>query len=244
MMWILSYIRYGSNIGLLFAAVACFAFMRLPQFAEQAAAITTKVDLIDNSMVKSQMVVPLFLAYILPTGVKGLLLVGMISASISTLDTYFLSWAGVFAQDVFLPLTGKKFSQKQRLKLLKWSAAGVAFFVFLFSILWKETEYIHMYFAVTGSIYTGGAGAIILGALYWKNASTAGAWAAMFTGSAGAVGGIIARQLWSGQAWWPGWLNGMAISIAASVSAIIIFILVSMLTKVKSYDMKNLLRDE
>ena len=104
LMWILSYLRQASNIGLLFAALACFAVAKLPEFANLSQKITESVNNIDNPIVRTEMIVPIFLTFIMSPVVKGLFVAGMIAASISTLDTYFLSWSGIFVQDVVSPL--------------------------------------------------------------------------------------------------------------------------------------------
>ncbi len=51
-----------------------------------------------------------------------------------------------------------------------------------------------MWWAVTESLYVGGAGAAIIGGLYWKKGTTAGAWAGLLTGSILVTGGILARR--------------------------------------------------
>jgi solute:Na+ symporter, SSS family len=241
MMWILSYIRQGANMGLVFAAVACFAFMNSPQFADMAAKIQATIQNIPNAKVQSEMAVPIFLSYILPVGVKGLFVAGMVAASISTLDTYFLSWGGVLTQDVIAPLKRKPLSNESRLKFLRWSVAGVAVFVYFFSLVWKQSDYIWMYFAITGSIYTGGAGAVILGGIYWRRATEKGAWAAMITGSGLAIISIIVQQQCSREPWWPHWLNGLWLSVMASLCAIMIFVIISFLTYKQPYDLEELL---
>ncbi len=241
LMWILSYIRQASNIGLLFAALACFAVAKLPEFGELAARIAGDVEKINNPFVRTEMIVPIFLAFIMSPIVKGLFVAGMIAASISTLDTYFLSWAGIFVQDVVAPIKKIELTADNRLRMLRWAVVGVAAFVYVFSLVWEPTDYIWMYFAITGTIYTGGAGAIILGALYWRKATTTGAWWAMITGSTLAISGIVLRKIFVGELWWPHWLDGMALSVAASVIAITVFITASMLSGTTPYDIDSLL---
>ncbi len=245
LMWILSYIRYGSNIGLLFSAVACLAFMKLPEFSSQAQEILARVQSISNEVVRTEMTVPMFLSVILPPAAKGLFVAGIICAAISTLDTYFLSWAGVFAQDIIGPRIQKPLSAEKRLKLLRWSTVGVAVFVYFFSILWKPTEYIWMYFAITGSIYTGGAGAVILGGLYWKKGTTKAAWAAMITGSGLSILGIIILQIFAKNDWWPEFVNGMFLSVVASLLAVVVYVALSLLFRNEDFDLESLLsRDQ
>ncbi len=51
---------------------------------------------------------------------------------------------------------------------------GVAVFVFFFGIFFPLVDYVSMWWTVTMAIYIGGAGAIIIGGLYWKKATTRG----------------------------------------------------------------------
>ena len=240
-MWVFSYIRQMTTIGLLFAGVAGLACLSLTKFGEISGQVQTTVDSIANEAVRTEMVVPIFLSIILSPFMKGLFMAGMIAASISTLDTYFLTWAGVFTQDVASPLKKKEMPQQQRIKWLRWSVVGVAAFVYLFSILWKPTEYIFMYFAITATIYTGGAGAVILGGLYWRRGTTKGAWAAMIWGLLGSVVSIVCLQIYSDSGWWPGWLNGMSMAVLISLISIGVYVVVSLLTVAEKVDLEQLL---
>lgn len=97
-------------------------------------------------------------------------------------------------QDVILPFRKTPFTAKQHLAILRITIFGVAIFVFLWSYLFKQNESIFMYFAITGAVYLGGAGAVIAGGLYWKRGTTTAAWWTMIVGSVLAVSGILIRQ--------------------------------------------------
>ncbi|MFH1615475.1 MAG: sodium:solute symporter family protein [Planctomycetota bacterium] len=246
-MILVSYLRLGLGVALYcFVPIACFAFMRLPIFADKAAAIQNTLNGISNVKVQDQMIVPIFLTRVLPVGMVGLFLVGMLAASISTLDSYFLSWTGVFIQDVVMPFRKKPLTQMQHMWLLKAAVIGIAVFVYLFGIFYKETDYIVMFMYVTGAIYTGGAGTVILGALYWRRGTTAGAWAAMITGSAIAGSGIVLGQIWGKIPFlaeicekFP--LDGLRVCFIASIASITMYVFVSLLTRKKKFDLDGLL---
>ena len=104
----------------------------------------------------------------LPAGALGLLTAAMLAAFISTHDTYLHSWGTIFVQDVLLPFREKPLSPRAHLWALRASILGVALFIFCFSILIKPTQFIAMFFAITGAIFAGGSGAVIIGGLYWK----------------------------------------------------------------------------
>ena len=178
--------------------IGAWCVMEGGQYPEVAEQVTGVLNEIENPMVRSQVTVPIVLARLLPVGVAGLLGAVMLCAFITTHDTYLHSWGSIFVQDVILPFRKKPFAPKTHLWLLRGSILFVAVFIFLFSLLWHQTDFILMFFALTGAIYLGGAGSVILGGLYWKRGSAAGAWVAMIVGSTIGVSGLILQNTWAG----------------------------------------------
>jgi len=152
----------------------------------------------DNQQIGKQMTVPIALAKMLPVGVVGLLCAAMLCAFISTHDTYLHSWGSIFIQDVILPFRKKPISPKTHIWLLRISILFVAVFIFAWSHLFRQSQHIAMFFAVTGAIWVGGAGSVIVGGLYWKRGTNIGAFVALTAGCIIAVGGIILQQTWPG----------------------------------------------
>jgi SSS family solute:Na+ symporter len=161
----------------------------------------------------------------------------MLAAAIGCNETYLHSWGSIFIQDVVMPLRKKPFAPEQHLKLLKLSILAVAVFSFFFSLLFQQSEYIFLFFAITGAIFAGGSGAVIIGGLYWKRGTTAAAWAAMVVGSVVAVGGIVLHQVnpdffINGQMFW-----GLAMAVSS-----LVYVSVSLLTgRRKNFDMDKML---
>ena len=146
--------------------------------------------------IHDQMRVPIALRHILPIGVTGVFCALCIFLLISTDTTYMHSWGSIIVQDILLPIRGRPFTAKQQLKLLRLIIAGVAGFSLFFSLFFAQVDYILMFFAITGAIWLGGAGPCIVGGLYWRRGTAAGAFAALTAGSTLAVGGIIAQKTW------------------------------------------------
>jgi Na+/proline symporter len=182
---------------LLMLPVAAYVVLHNPAFAPVAAEAQQILSGIDNPTIRKQMTVPIVLSKMLPVGLIGLFCGIMLAAFISTHDTYLHSWGSIFIQDVILPFRKKPFSPKQHIWLLRFSVLFVAIFIFCFSMLFKQNEYILMFFAITGAIFIGGAGACIVGGLYWKRGTSSGAWTALTIGCVMAIGGMVLRQTWA-----------------------------------------------
>ncbi|MDD2706879.1 MAG: sodium:panthothenate symporter [Verrucomicrobiae bacterium] len=146
-----------------------------------------------------QMRVPLTLRYILPIGILGLFFATCIFHLISCDTTYLHSWGSIVVQDIILPLRGgRPFTPKQQINLLRLLIALVATFAFLFSYFFGQVDYVLMFFTITGAIWLGGSGPCIVGGLYWKRGTTAGAWTALIAGSGLALTGIFLQKCWVG----------------------------------------------
>lgn len=224
--------------------IGAYTLMHHVNFAPQAAAVQQTVDAIGDLTIQNQMLVPLALAKMLPAGLMGLVVAVFFAAQVSTDDTYLHSWGSIFVQDVILPFRKKGFTPKQHTRILRLSILFVAVFIFFFSLLFQQNDYILMFMSLTGAIYLGGAGAVIVGGLYWKRGTAAAAWAAMTSGCIVAVGGLLIRNLWVQIV--PGLLerfpnsaflaehsekfpyNGMQISFSAAWVAITAYVLVSL----------------
>ncbi len=243
---------------LILLAIAAYTYLHNPDFAEASAGVRATLDGMENQALAGQATVPLAVADFLPVGVVGAFLAVMMMLMVSTDTTYLHSWGTILVQDVVLPLRGKPFTPKQQLKLLRLTIVGIASFAFLFSWMYAQTTQIFMFMAFTGSLYLGGAGSVIIGGLYWKRATTAGAWASMLVGLAVAAVGFALEHQWTGFASLmklatgdplPGtWLaaekfplNGQWVWMISMVGAIITFIAVSLLTSKVPFDMERML---
>ena len=225
----------GAVVALL--GVCAFTFLNHHDYAAQASLAQASIHQISDSHIQSQMQAPIALAHLLPTGVRGVLCAILLMGIFGGDATHLHSWGGIFVQDVLVPLRRKPFGPRQHLWILRLAIIGVALFAFLFGSLFQQTDYILMWWAVTQAIYVGGAGAAIIGGLYWKKGTSAGACAALITGSALSVGGIIAQKFYGS----PPFLNGVQISFFASLIAVAVYIIVSLLTHKEDFNMDRML---
>lgn len=186
---------FPQNMMLLFLPICAHTVLHHAALAEQAAQAEQVLFGIANKAVPSQLTVPMALLHFMPAGLLGAFVAVMLVALVSTDEAYLHSWGSIFIQDVLVPWRGKRLEAREHIRWLRLSILGVAVFSFLFSLLSKQSEYILLFFAITGAIYTGGSGAVIIGGLYWKRGTTAGAWSALITGATMAVAGIVLQQV-------------------------------------------------
>ena len=134
---------------------------------------------------------PILLGRILPLGVIGIVTAGMIAAFMSTHDSYLLCWSSVLTQDVVAPISescGRPLGSKTRILLTRAFIVIIGLYVLYWGLIYKGRDDIWDYMAVTGAIYFTGAFALLLGGLYWKRASSTGAFLALLAGLTAILG--------------------------------------------------------
>jgi solute:Na+ symporter, SSS family len=212
-------------------------FLQHPDFAAQSASAHAALAHIADEHTRNQMQFPVALAHLLPVGVKGALCAILLMGLFGGDSSHLHSWGSIFVQDVIVPLRRKPFTPREHIFVLRSAIFGVALFAFLFGSLFRQTEYIYMWWQVTIAIFVSGAGAGIIGGLYWKKGTTAGAWAALCAGSFLSVSGILAREIY-GTAF-P--LNGTQVGFFSSLIALTLYVTVSLLTCREDFNMDKML---
>ena len=235
------------NLFVMIMPICAYTFMNHPDFSSAAVQAKEVLAGIENTQIQKQMTTVIAMRYFIPTGIMGAFVAVMLAAFISTHDTYLHSWGSIFVQDVIMPLRKKPFTPKQHIWLLRASIMGVAIFIYIFSLVFRQTEYILMFFMITGAVFTGGAGIAVIGGLYWKRGTNAGAWSAMITGSVLAVAAIIIKQI-HGTTPFTGDImnyiasqNGAVLSFFASIAAICVYFIVSLLDNKPAFNMDKML---
>ncbi len=176
----------------------CYVVLHHADFAQTAQSVQVTLDAIGDPTIATQMRIPVTLTHLLPPVLLGSFAAVMLGLFVSTHDTYLHSWGSMFIQDVVMPFRKTPYTQAEHLRALRWSILGVAVFIFLFSWLVPQTTHIMLFFAITGAIFAGGSGAVIIGGLYWRRGTALGAWMALVSGAVIAVGGIALQQWWKG----------------------------------------------
>ena len=223
--------------------IPLFAYMIMhhPNYTSQAETVNQLLSKIQNDEVRNQMITPMTMTLYMPVGLMGAFAAIMFAASICTNDTYLHSWGTILVQDVIMPLRKKTLSDKRHILLLRMSFIFVAVFIVIFSSFFRQTTHVYMFFAITGAFWLGGAGAVIIGGLYTKWGTTAGAYAALISGSVLATSGLILDQSWKS---WFGtnfFLSGQTTFFIAMLTAASLYVLVSLTGKRSSFNLDKML---
>jgi SSS family solute:Na+ symporter len=208
---------------LVFVPIVAYTFWHGPRFAEAAASVRPILDGLGNEAMRAQLTVPVALTKLLPVGLMGAFAAVMLAAAVGCNETYLHSWGSIFIQDVVMPIRKKAFAPAEHLKVLKLSILGVAAFSFVFSLLFQQSEKILLFFAITGAIFVGGSGAVIIGGLYWKRGTSGAAWAAMVVGAVLSVGGVVIHQIRPDF-----FINGQMFWGLAMVASSLVYVVVSL----------------
>src|SRR5690606_1065577 len=222
-------------------AAGAMTYLQHPDFAAVSTTARDAIAGIEPAQIQKQMTIPVALSHMLPIGIKGALCAVLLMGIFGGDSTHLHSWGGILAQDVILPRLKKAPSPKNHIRLLRNCITGVAVFAFMFGTFFQSTEYIVMWFMVTTAVYVGGAGAAIIGGLYWEKGTTAGAWSAMVAGAVLSGGGIFAYKFWgdhflsdalqgAGVSVPAFSVNGMQISFFSTLISIGLYVGVSLLT--------------
>ena len=164
----------------------------------------------------SMSAMPRMLGTILPTGVLGILIAGMLAASMSTYSSYLLAWASVITRDVIAILFGGRLSEKAVMNITRVWVALIGIYLVLFGLLYTMPDLALKYIYITGNIYTAGALSAIGFGLYWKKANNMGAYAALITGAIAPVAFLVLSGMESTLPDWLHWLTNSNFSGFAS----------------------------
>lgn len=230
------------NFMVVLLPICAYTLMHNAQWSSQAVQVNSALAEIGNKTLQDQLTTTLTLPRFLPVILMGGFCAAMLTASISTLGPYMQSWGSIFVQDVLIPLQkDKTLDARHHLKLLHWSIYGVGLFAFLFSLFFPQNDYIFMFFAITGTIWLGGSGAVVIGGLYWKKGTTAGAYGAVIIGMIVALVGFILPRIWPTFNGTDFPINSQWMWFIAIVSASLSYIVISLLTFKKDFNLDEML---
>jgi SSS family solute:Na+ symporter len=131
---------------------------------------------------------PRMLAKILPSGILGLVVSGMLAATMSVNSSYLLGWSSIIAQDIVLPLRGKPLPANKQVLLNRVANFFVSLFVLFWGIWYTLPGPTYFYLSITGTIFLAGTLSAVIGGLFWRRANSTGAYCALISGAVVTVG--------------------------------------------------------
>jgi len=131
---------------------------------------------------------PTMIARLLPTGILGLVVAGMLAATMSVNSSYLLGWSSVIAQDVIAPLRRAPLPAPRQVLVNRITNLLVSLFVLFWGVWYTLPGPVWFYLNMAGTIFLAGAFAAFVAGFFWKRASTAGGYCAMLGGAAGSIG--------------------------------------------------------
>jgi SSS family solute:Na+ symporter len=144
--------------------------------------------------VDSVAAMPRMLGMMVPVGFLGLLVAGMMAASMSTYSSYLLAWSSVFTLDIVGSSRKKPISDKASMTITRVMAALIGVFLLIFGLWYELPETAYQYLFITGAMYTAGALGCVTAGLYWKKANSVGAMTALLAGALAPLGFLFLEQ--------------------------------------------------
>lgn len=158
----------------LFRITSIFMFFRASMPMLWGIAALAILGVVPNS----QTVLPEMLITVLPEWMIGFIVIGFLAASMSTYDSYLLSFSSILVQDILGPIIKKDISDKQRIVYTQIGIVTIGVFIFFWGVYYSFTDTVFRIIALTGSLSYAGIISGLTGGIYWKKANTYGAYAA------------------------------------------------------------------
>ncbi len=137
---------------------------------------------------------PRLLGHVVPGGFLGLLVAGMLAASMSTYSAYLLAWSSVFARDVLACTRARDFEERTTVRITRIAAGVIGVFLLVFGLWYQIPDTAFQYLYVTGAMYTAGALGCVAAGLYWKKANSVGAYASLLMGALAPAGFLVLEK--------------------------------------------------
>lgn len=150
---------------------------------------------------------PHMMSQILPVGILGIVLAGMLAAFMSTHDSYLLAWSSVIVRDVISTIVamvrGRRsddrgedeswggLSSRSAIIWTRIIIVLLAAFLLIWGFWYKLPDTAFKYMYITGTIYFSGVLGAVVGGLYWKRANTVGAYCSLTLGAIAPIAFLI-----------------------------------------------------
>lgn len=146
---------------------------------------------------------PKLLGQIVPTGFLGLLVAGMLAASMSTYSAYLLAWSSVLARDIIGSARRSDFPERTTVTITRIAAGIIGVFLLVFGLWYQIPDTAFQYLYLTGAMYISGALGCVAAGMYWPKANNVGAYSSLIMGAIAPAGFLLLEK---SRAILPGWI--------------------------------------
>jgi SSS family solute:Na+ symporter len=126
---------------------------------------------------------PTYLAYLLPSGMLGLIVAAMLAAEMSTEAGYMLTWGTILFNDIIAPLRRRPLSASAGIRLNRVILVCIGAFLLLYGLWYQIPGRAFDYLSITANIYLSSISVLLISCCYWKRANAAGAVGAIIGGA-------------------------------------------------------------
>jgi SSS family solute:Na+ symporter len=137
---------------------------------------------------------PRLLATVVPSGLLGLMVAGMLAASMSTYSAYMLAWSSVATRDIIGPLRSRELDGRTTILLTRVITTCIGIFILVFGLWYEVPATTFQYTAITGAMYAAGAFGCVAAGLYWRKANVIGAYTALGMGAVAPIAFLVLDQ--------------------------------------------------
>ncbi|MGD9631475.1 MAG: sodium:solute symporter [Pyrinomonadaceae bacterium] len=162
---------------------------------------------------------PKMLGMVTPSGFLGLLVAGMLAASMSTYSAYLLAWSSVVTRDVIACFRERDFDESTTIWITRTFAVLIGVFLLVFGLWYQIPDTAFQYLFITGAMYTAGALGTVAAGIYWKKANNVGAYCALIMGAIAPAGFLLLEK---SRETLPSWL---ALLTDVNISGVLSFVL-------------------
>lgn len=164
---------------------------RLQTLAGAAGAEATLARARSRQQELGMVAMPWMLAAILPTGLMGLMMAGMLAASVSTYAGYFLGWSSIISQDIVAPSLGREPTGRAKLRITRLTVVALTAFIMVWGLLYEVPGPAYFYLQVTANLFMAPTLITVVAGLYWRRASSTGAMLAFLLGALASLGYLL-----------------------------------------------------
>jgi|Deesub1362B_J571_1020462.scaffolds.fasta_scaffold00859_6 SSS family solute:Na+ symporter len=138
---------------------------------------------IDPKIAQVDQVIPTMLTQIIPSGILGLILCGLLAAQMSTIDSNLNASATLFTNDIYQRVFNKKASTKQILAVVRITTILIGVFMLLFSFIAKKLGAVNAYLLLIGIMDMPLFVVAVIYGIFWKKVGWQGAFAGYISGA-------------------------------------------------------------